>query len=290
MILMLTAFIYGLFGLIIGSFLNVVILRHGARTVGGRSGCLSCGAPLLWYDMVPVASWLALRGRCRACGSRISIQYPLVEAATALLFAIIGIAALSIPLKLAALAIAALLVLIAAYDIRHTIIPDAWVYSFALLAFVVSSPFALSTAGESGATGILLLLLAGPVCALPLFALWAVSRGRWMGFGDVKLALGIGWLLGLPSGLSAIFLAFVIGAVISLGMLLVQHLRVRVSRRARTPGRITGLGSETHGLTMKSEVPFGPFLIAACLLLWLLMMFSISVPLLDPFSAFMTLV
>jgi leader peptidase (prepilin peptidase)/N-methyltransferase len=279
MIVTLTAFAYALFGLIIGSFLNVVILRHGARTVGGRSGCLSCGAPLHAYDMVPVFSWLTLRGRCRDCGSRISIQYPLVEATTAILFALIGSAALSIPLTLLALIIAALLVLIAAYDIRHTIIPDEWVYSFALLSFIASSPVALSSAGQGGAMGILLLLLAGPVTALPLFALWAVSRGRWMGFGDVKLAVGIGWLLGLSSGLSAIFLAFVIGAVVSVGILSVQYLRARRVRGSR----ITRLGQRAHGLTMKSEVPFGPFLIAACLVLWLMMMLSITSPFLNSF-------
>lgn len=282
MILTLTALIYALFGLIIGSFLNVVILRHGARTIGGRSGCLSCGAPLLWYDMIPVFSWILLLGRCRACGSRISVQYPLVEAATAILFVLVGMATLSIPLKAIALIIVALLVLIAAYDIRHTIIPNEWVYAFAFLAFVVSSPVALSSVGQGGGIGILMLFLSGPVCALPLFALWAISRGRWMGFGDVKLAVGIGWLLGLSSGLSAIFLAFVIGAVISVGMLLAQYMRRHVSRH-RLRGRITGLGSQAPGLTMKSEVPFGPFLIAACLVLWLLMMYSISVPILNPF-------
>ena len=284
MIVTLIAGIYALFGLIIGSFLNVVILRHGARSVGGRSGCLSCGAPLLWYDLIPVFSWLLLGGRCRSCGSRISKQYPLVEATTAILFAFIGIAGLSIPLTLISLVIAALLVLIAAYDIRHTIIPDEWVYAFAFLAFVASSPYVISSALSSGAqntvTGILLLLLAGPVTALPLFALWAISRGRWMGFGDVKLAVGIGWLLGLSSGLSAIFLAFIIGAVISVGLLLFQRMRIHLSRHL---SRITRLGIRAQGLTMKSEVPFGPFLIASCLILWFTMLFAVSVPILNSF-------
>jgi leader peptidase (prepilin peptidase)/N-methyltransferase len=277
-ITVLLALIYALFGLIIGSFLNVVILRHGARTVGGRSGCLSCGAPLLWYDMVPVFSWLALAGRCRACGSRISAQYPLVEASTAVLFALVGLSGLSIPLKVIALIIMALLVLITAYDIRHTIIPDEWAYGFAALAFISSSPFALT---QGGASGILMLLIAGPLCALPLFALWLVSGGRWMGLGDAKLSLGIGWLLGLASGISAIFLAFVIGAVISVCVLLpMQYLRQRFGLGGGA-GRITRLSGRGTGFTMKSEVPFGPFLIASCIFIWLMMVYGIPIPFLS---------
>ena len=262
---------FALIGLIIGSFLNVVILRRGARSVGGRSGCLSCGAPLYWYDLIPVISWVTLRGRCRACGSRVSLQYPVVEAASALLFVAIGLADLSIPLKIIALLIAALLILITAYDIRHTIIPDEWVYAFAILAFISSSTFALE---QSGTSGILMLLIAGPATALPLFALWLVSRGKWMGFGDVKLALGIGWLLGISAGLAAIFLAFVIGALISVVILLpLRYISTRIG--------ITRLSGSARGFTMKSEVPFGPFLVASCILLWLMMIYGIPVLLLS---------
>ena len=167
------AVIFGLFGLIIGSFLNVVILRRGACTVGGRSGCLSCGAPLRWFDLIPVVSWIALRGRCRSCGSRISIQYPLVEASSALLFALIGASTLSIPMQIVSLIIVSLLILITAYDLRHTIIPDEWSYTFAILAFIAASSFAIG----SGWAGIIALVIAGPLCALPLFACGS-SRGE----------------------------------------------------------------------------------------------------------------
>ena len=266
--------VYGLFGLIIGSFLNVVILRHGARTVGGRSGCLSCGAPLLPYDMIPVVSWVVLRGRCRACGSRISVQYPLVEASSAILFALVGLSGLSIPLTIVSLLIMALLVLIATYDIRHTIIPDEWAYGFAVLALIAASPFALT---QGGMSGIVMLLIAGPACALPLFVLWLVSRGRWMGLGDAKLALGIGWLLGLASGFAAILFAFVLGALVSVCVLLpLQYLQARMGS-----GRISGSRTRAKGFTMKSEVPFGPFLIASCIFVWLMMVFGITVPFLN---------
>ena len=80
----------GMLGLCVGSFLNVVILRQGRQALSGRSVCTSCAETLAWYDMVPVASWIILRARCRACGSSISIQYPLVEAATGTLFGLVG--------------------------------------------------------------------------------------------------------------------------------------------------------------------------------------------------------
>lgn len=274
MIPLMIAIIYGFLGLIIGSFLNVVILRHGARTIGGRSGCLSCGAPLRWYDMVPVVSWLALSGRCRLCGSRISIQYPLVEVSTALLYALIGASQMPLLFTAMALAIAALLVLIATYDILHTIIPNEWSYSFALIALVSSGLFALI---HGGGMDLVWLFVAGPLCAVPFVLLWLVSHGRWMGLGDAKLALGIGWLLGLSSGFAALFLAFVIGAVISVCILLpFQYMRARYG--------ITRLGGGRKSFTMKSEVPFAPFLIASCLLVWIMNAYGISLPALFFFS------
>jgi len=258
------ALAFGLFGLIIGSFLNVVILRKGVRSLGGRSSCMSCGKELAWYDLIPVFSWIALRGRCRECGSGISVQYPLVEAATGILFAFVGGAIAPETLALRALfcVIVAILIVIFVYDLRHTIIPDAWVYSFgalALLAGLFLNPLAPSP---------WLAFLAGPIAASPLFLLWLVSRGAWMGFGDVKLALGIGWLLGPVPGLIAVWGAFTLGALTLLPVLLFQ--RVVTHMRAG--------GNAAPGLTMRSEVPFGPFLISSCLLVWLLQLYVIELP------------
>lgn len=261
--------IFGFLGLIVGSFLNVVILRHGARSLGGRSGCMACGAQLRWYEMIPVLSWFALRGRCRVCHTAISIQYPLVEFSTGILFALIGGAPIGIIVQIISLVVAALLVIIFVYDLYHTIIPDEWVYALALFAFAASI---VGMIGTSTVLNISLFVLAGPLAALPLFALWFVSRGRWMGLGDPKLALGIGWLLGVPYGLYAVFFAFVIGAVVSVCILLpfqyITHM---------TSG-ITRLGAVREGFTMKSEVPFGPFLIASCVLVWFAMMYGIPLP------------
>lgn len=262
--------VFGLFGLIVGSFLNVVVIRRGAKSLGGRSACVSCVAPIEWYDNIPVVSWLLLRGRCRSCGSGISAQYPLVEVLTAALFAIIGTAPESLGVRLVALPVLAILICIAVYDTRHTIIPDAWVYLFAGAALLFQFS-AASAAGYSTA----LVLLSGPIAAFPLYALWFVSGGRWMGFGDVKLALGIGWLLGPVWGVISVFFAFTIGAVITIGVLLPLPAVVRFLRKQG----IARLSNMPQHFTMKSEVPFGPFLIASCICIWFSILYHIPLPL-----------
>ncbi|MDO8561738.1 MAG: prepilin peptidase, partial [bacterium] len=101
------AVIFGLFGLIIGSFLNVLIVRGGVRALSGRSACMSCGRGIPWYDLIPVFSWVLLRGRCRFCRSKISVQYPLVELTTALLFAALGASPVSLIARIFGLLIVA---------------------------------------------------------------------------------------------------------------------------------------------------------------------------------------
>ncbi len=269
---MQVALVFGLFGLIIGSFLNVAVLRRGARTILGRSACMSCGSRLEWYDNIPLVSWLMLRGRCRACGSRISAQYILVEFATGAAFAVIGAAPVfGLGYKAIFCVIAAALVAIAAYDMRHTIIPDGWVYFFDALALLAMGPVLLLNADAS----LWLYLAAGPAAALPLFMLWLVSGGRWMGLGDAKLALGIGWLLGPVFGIVSVFFAFIIGALVSVCILLpLPYIRALLRGRG-----IARLSEGRARFTMKSEVPFGPFLIASCFLLWFALLYNIPLPL-----------
>src|SRR3989344_2152692 len=124
----------GTFGLIIGSFLNVLILRHGERSLLGRSACPSCKKTIRWRDLIPVFSWILLRGRCRDCGRAISIQYPLVEAGTAVLFFFIALAPISLSATILALPIASLLLAIAVYDFHTTYIPDSSVWTLSALA------------------------------------------------------------------------------------------------------------------------------------------------------------
>lgn len=340
---MVETLVWGVFGAIVGSFLNVLILRWGTeRSIvgigrpaphqnqqvssevqnthllsrherrgrgdpneifGAGSACMTCGNPIRWYDLVPVMSWVALRGRCRDCGARVSVQYPLVELSTGIVFALIGAAPIDLLFKLIGLPIAALLIAIAAYDIRTTIIPDAWAWPLNGFAFLSALAFITSSSHLPPSTW-QLALLAGPLAALPLFLLWYISKGRWMGLGDPKLALSIGWLLGFPGGVNAVLLAFIIGALICAPLLFFSSA---AWERARTfiptllfqkkqlgftigkPGflyRLRSLGNEntvassflSARWTMKSEIPFGPFLVAACFIVWFSQMYTIALP------------
>lgn len=251
-----------LLGLIIGSFLNVVVIRaNTGKTLLGRSGCLSCAAPLHVRHLIPIASWIFQRGRCATCGCRVSMQYPIVEAATALIFAFVAWGGYSLLLHPLLLIVVSLWVAAIAYDMRHTIIPDMWSFSAAGVALL----FALLSRGPTA-------LFDGVVVAAPLFALWFFSKGRAMGLGDPKLALSIGWVLGIVDGLAAVMASFVIGAAVSLLVLLPLPWYRRLYTQLRKRGLREGGGT----FTMESEVPFGPFLIAGALTVWLLRTLDIS--------------
>lgn len=250
---------FAIFGLIIGSFLNVLILREGSeQSILGRSSCPSCGRLLLWFELVPVLSFLVLRGKCRTCKSRISLQYITVEILTAVLFVLVGGAGLGALETALGLGIVSLFIAICVYDIYHTLIPDAWSYLAAFLSLL----YALSISDAS----LVWILSSGPLVALPLFAMWLISKGRWMGLGDAKLALSLGWLLGLAQGMFALLGAFILGSIVSIFILLPLQT---ILERAKGIG-ITVLNPHDRRFTMQSEVPFGPFLIASCLFLWFL--------------------
>ncbi|MDO8482858.1 MAG: prepilin peptidase [bacterium] len=268
-------------GTIVGSFLNVVILRFNTGvSLGGRSGCFSCGRKIKWHDLVPIVSFLSLRGRCRSCKSRLSLQYPTVELLTGFLFLATflkyfssgfapefsifnfsdlagsgGAGQFSIDLL-----VLSLLVVISVYDLKHKIIPDSLVFLFGTLAFArllfsveISSLFQFPY---------LLDLLSGPILALPIAILWLISGGRWIGLGDAKLAIGIGWFLGFSLGISAMVVGFWIGAVVGIFLICVSKLsRIRGVRRL-----LLNMGAK-H-LTMKSEIPLAPFLILGLVIVY----------------------
>ncbi len=236
----LDTIIFFILGTIVGSFVNVVVLRYntGLSFISGRSKCFSCGKTLEWYELIPVFSFLFLGGRCATCKSKISLQYPLVELSTGILFALVFLKFGSTLIFLYLLAIS-VLVAIFVYDLKHKIIPDGMVLFFDIIAFV----FFL----VSGPT--LVNFWAGPTLFAFFAFFWLISGGKWMGLGDAKLALGVGWLLGMSIGISAIMLAFWIGAIVSLILLELQKLKI-----------------SKFGLTMKSEIPFAPFIIFALLL------------------------
>lgn len=243
-------------GTIVGSFLNVVILRfHTGRKVTGRSSCATCGTVLTWYELVPVLSFLALRGKCKTCGAKISWQYASVEALTGVLFALVGLTV--VPLFSSAifvwellyyLVVMSLLVVLGVYDIKHKILPDPFVFTLIFLSAL--SLFVFLPGG-----GVLMSswwhVLAAPILWAPFAALWYFSKGKWMGLGDAKLVWGFGWLLGLTQGIGAVMLGFWIGAVVGIAIMLYEKLC---------------LSESASGLTMKREIPFGPALILGLLI------------------------
>ena len=238
-------------GLIVGSFLNVVILRyHTGRTVRGRSLCLSCGATLRPRELIPVVSYLMQRGRCRLCGSRVSPQYPLVEIMGGVLFVVVYLKALPLASAATVLLAGMLLIVIGVYDVRHKIIPDTFVYALSalgILTLFVRPDLSLAVPGAAA-------VLAGPLFALPFLALSLLSSGRWMGLGDAKLALALGWLLGVGESVTAFLFSFWIGTVAVASIAIAGLLARALGIKKLFPGE--------KPLTMGTEVPFAPFLIA----------------------------
>ncbi len=241
-----------LFGTIIGSFLNVVVYRYnsGASPLKGRSMCFACGKTLAWYELVPVVSFLLQRGRCSKCQVRLSWQYPLVEMLSGVMFVAVFLLNKPILESVYLLTVFSTLLVIAVYDLRHQIIPDGLAALFAGLSLV----WFVSTIGERALHfPYFWTLIAGPMLFFPFWALWFVSKGCWLGLGDGKLALGIGWFLGATLGASAVMLAFWIGAAWALTLMAFQRLTLNF-RGAK--------------LSLQSEIPFGPFLILGVVIVY----------------------
>lgn len=243
-------------GAIIGSFLNVVIYRlHTSKSLGGRSHCMSCGETLLWYELLPIVSYLFLRGRCNVCASRITARYVAVELLTALLF-MLGWYAFKgeMFLLVASFILFSFLVVIFVYDIRHTIIPDEMTLGVLITALGILGHLYFTT----GNMTLLYSHILGGVCATFFFwCLWYFSKGRWIGFGDVKLVFPLGLMTGGWATFSMVVYSFWIGAFITLSMLGINH----ILKKGKTRMFFGGLP-----LTIKSEVPFAPFLLAGFLL------------------------
>jgi leader peptidase (prepilin peptidase)/N-methyltransferase len=232
----------GVLGLLIGSFLNVVIWRVPRKesVVAPRSKCPGCDTPIAPRDNIPVLSWLALHGKCRQCGERISMRYPLVELATAALFVAIG-ARFSDSWALPAyLVFGAALLAISVIDLEHYIIPNRIVYP---VGFALVPLFAFAALAGGDWDAFLRALLGGAVAFSVLFVIHIISP-RGMGFGDVRLCFllgtALGWL-GWQHVMFGIFAGFLYGAVIGAALI---ALRLRSRRQ---------------------HIPFGPFLAAGTL-------------------------
>lgn len=243
------------FGLVIGSFLNVVIYRfHTGRSLNDRSHCLSCGQTLNWFELFPVLSYLFLRGRCRSCRSFIPYRYALVEALTAGLFLLAYLKITDLILLPGLLIFLSLLVIVCVYDIYHQIIPDE--LSISLAAVAVTMIGYQAWIGNDWSI-FWSSVLAGAAAFTFFASLWWFSDGRWLGFGDAKLAVSLGLLVGLVGTFSMIVFSFWIGAFLSLILITLQKF-VQSRRLGQTFGRVN----------MKSEVPFAPFLILAFILVY----------------------
>ena len=244
--------IFALLGLVVGSFLNVCIdrLPTGTSIIRQPSHCESCNRKLRARDLVPLFSYLRLRGRCRYCGARISPRLPVVELSTALIFALLtwhygpG-------LQLAIVLIYACVFMVIFFiDLERQLILDIVVYPAMVLALIFSTFW--NGFGDWPSPGILNALLGGALGfafmgTAYLIALWRYrSIGGGMGLGDVTLAV----LIGLVAGFPLIFVALILG-ILSGGLVAISLLLLRL-RRGKDP------------------IPFGPFLAAATMvtLLW----------------------
>jgi leader peptidase (prepilin peptidase)/N-methyltransferase len=219
------------FGLLIGSFLNVVAHRVPSRMSLSMpaSHCPSCETPIKPYDNIPVLSWLILRGRCRSCAEPIAARYPLVEAGTALLFAaVVAVHHADTAALVLGLVLVAFLVPIALIDLDYKIIPNRITLPAAIVGVVLGT--ALDPGGE------IERLIAG-AAAGGLLALPALLRPNGMGMGDAKLVAVLGLYLGAAVA-PALFIAFIVGTIIGIAIIM---------RKGMVQGR-------------KTAVPFGPFL------------------------------
>lgn len=253
---LIIAFLF-LFGLIIGSFLYVVIERtiHGESPAEGRSKCPECQHLIAWYDNVPLLSYiLLLKGKCRHCHHPISWRYPAIELLTGALFVwwyVVGSAFFKLTQEPAIyiqplfwLIVGIFLLIILVTDWIYQIIPDYAVISLGILSLTYR--FYLSASGHMQWTDFWGAIVSGLVVALCFFILWYATKGRGLGFGDVKYVLVMGWLLGSERTIVATFLAFAIGAIVGIVLMLVQ------------------------GRKLKSKIAFGPFLVLGTLisLMW----------------------
>lgn len=240
-----------IFGLFIGSFLNVVILRarSNEKFLFGRSHCPLCKTTLKWFDLIPLFSFILLKGRCRYCRKKISWQYPLVEAATGILFALFlwrtdFFVSFEDSPDLFFLTLfyycfyASILIIVFVYDLRYYLILDRIIFG----SIFISLPAITFMPGVSPGKAVLASLLGSGF----LFLVLIFTKGKGMGAGDVKLSLLLGLMLSFPFIIIAFFLAFLMGAVVGVVLIALKKKN------------------------LKSKVPFGTFLSAAAIITLLL--------------------
>jgi len=218
----------------------------GEKTSKDRSRCLHCGYVLHWYDLIPLVSWLALRGKCRECRKPIGIMEPLIELGTALFF-VLSFAFwpydLTTGLQIASLVVWLVagvgLAIMFAYDTRWYLLPDR--VNFVVIGLGVISAVLMIIQSSNPVGAILNVIGAVAILSGIYFALYLISKGRWIGFGDIKLGLGLGLLLGdWELALIGLFFANFIGCLIVVPLMATGKLK-RTSRVPFGPLLITGV-------------------------------------------------
>lgn len=248
----MSLFFFSVLGLIIGSFLNVVVCRlKENETVLGRSVCRSCHHQIRWFDNIPLLSFLVLRGKCRDCRVPISFQYPLLEGITGLGFALVGTTFFDIfrsetwVYTVWLLGVVALFLAVATYDLQYMEIPVVLLVLSALwtVLFLGIASYQSGTVSSWGwQTPLVQGLYGGGMVALFFFTLVYFSKETWMGWGDVWLGGIAGMMVGIGASLFMLTLSFGIGAVCGITMML--------------------LGKKD----MQSQIPFAPYLVIGTLL------------------------
>lgn len=234
-------------GAAIGSFLGVVVDRYNTGLgLGGRSICFNCHRMLRWYELVPIFSFVLSGRKCRQCGVRLSWDYLAIELVTAGIFVLAWLRhGLSIEFFIVVI-LASVFVILSFYDARHKILPDLFVAMVGLVGvFLIIFGFDMGQALHWYG-----YFLYGVAAALPFALLWFFSKGRLMGFGDVKLIFVLGLLLG-KLVVTMLLLAFWSGAVIGIGLLIFEKIRSKLTSRQ----------------VLQRQIPFGPFLLLSAFII-----------------------
>lgn len=253
------AMVIFLLGSVLGSFIEVFVYRFNTNaSINTPSHCLSCGKRLRWYELIPVVSYIGLRGRCTRCTARIPREDFIVETSFGALVLSLLWLVTSWEAFTFMVVVLGLLLAISLYDIKHFIIPDTLLIALALVLFTQQVFFLTDTFLHT----ILWHLIAMAGSFLFFFTLWFMSEGRWLGFGDAKLAA----VLAIPFtpfyAVSMIVFSFWIGALIMVFLVLLSYLHFVYSTRY--------VDKKHKSFTMSNKVPFAPFLAASFLVVYLL--------------------